>query len=117
MLHTRLDVWKKSIELVKEVYICTKRLPKEERFALTSQMRRAAISIPANISEGAARNSTKEYLRFLRISYSSLAELDTYFILLKELDYLEGDHLPTQLLADVRKMLFRLQQSLFRKVD
>ncbi|TDQ33398.1 four helix bundle protein [Zeaxanthinibacter enoshimensis] len=116
MIHTQLDVWKKSIELVKEVYLCSKRLPKEEQFELASQMRRAAISIPANIAEGATRRSTKDYLRFIRISYSSLAELDTYFVLVQELNYIRKEDLPIQLLISVRKMLYRLQDSLSKQL-
>lgn len=115
MLHKDLDVWKKSMELAKEVYICTNSLPKVERFGLSSQMRRAAVSVPANIAEGAARKSTKDYLRFLQISYSSLSELDTYLILLQKLKYSREEDLPIETLVAVRKMLYRLLESLQRR--
>jgi four helix bundle protein len=76
-IHKQLDVWIQSIALVKMVYEVTASFPREELFGLTSQMRRAAVSIPSNIAEGVARNSTKEYLHFVAISRGSLAELDT----------------------------------------
>jgi four helix bundle protein len=66
-----LIVWQKGIELVNEIYVLTKMFPKEEMFGLTNQMRRAAVSIPANIAEGWGRNSTKSYIQFVRISRGS----------------------------------------------
>ncbi|MEM9414917.1 MAG: four helix bundle protein [Planctomycetota bacterium] len=82
-----LDVWREGIGLVKRTYQLCKTLPPDERFALTNQMQRAAISIPANIAEGWARDTTKEYLRFLAIARGSLAELETFFVLCVELEY------------------------------
>ncbi|KAA9131707.1 four helix bundle protein [Marinihelvus fidelis] len=73
----RLDAWKVAVELVVEIYEYTVAFPAVERFGITSQMRRAAISIPSNIAEGAARGSTMEFRRFLRIARGSLAELET----------------------------------------
>ena len=75
--HERLDVWQDAMSLVEAVYRLTAQFPDSERFGLVSQMRRAAVSIPSNIAEGAARRSTSEYLRFLSIARGSLAELDT----------------------------------------
>jgi four helix bundle protein len=75
--HERLDVWQDAMMLVEAVYRLTGVFPDSERFGLVAQMRRAAISIPSNIAEGAARRSTAEYLRFLSIARGSLAELDT----------------------------------------
>ena len=75
--HERLDVWQDAMSLVEAVYRLTAGLPDSERFGLVSQMRRAAVSVPSNIAEGAARRSTAEYLRFLSIARGSLAELDT----------------------------------------
>ena len=63
--HKDLDVWKLSIQLVKDIYQLTSKFPSEEKFGLVAQIRRAAVSIPSNISEGAARNSDKDYIRFL----------------------------------------------------
>jgi len=92
--HRDLDVWKDSIELVSEVYRLSKKFPREEVFCLTQQLRRAAISIPSNISEGAARNQKRDFVRFLRISAGSLAEIDTQIIIAEKLQYLgESDRI------------------------
>ena len=91
MYHKDMEVWKKSMELVAQVYSITKAYPKEELFSLTSQMRRAAISIPSNIAEGCARASDKESIRFLDIALGSLAELDTQILISKELGYLNDN--------------------------
>lgn len=73
-----LDVWKKSMELVKEVYLLTKNYPKEELFALTSQTKRAAVSIPSNIAEGIGRQHKKDTIHFLHIARGSVYELETH---------------------------------------
>ena len=86
--HCDLEVWKESIALVKLVYKVSGMFPNSEQYGLTSQMRRAAISIPCNIAEGAARNSKVQYLQFLTISRGSLSELETQIIIAKELGYL-----------------------------
>ena len=83
--YRELRVWQKSIALVKSVYKLTKTFPKAEMFGLSSQMRRAAVSIPANIAEGYVRKYRPEYLQFLRIAFGSGAELETFAILTKEL--------------------------------
>ncbi len=72
-----LIVWKKSVDLVVEVYGFTNQFPKEELFGLTSQIKRCVVSIPSNIAEGRKRGSTKEYIHFLRIAFGSGAELET----------------------------------------
>ena len=87
--HERLDVWQDSMLLVEAIYRLTARLPDSERFGLTSQMRRAAVSIPSNIAEGAARRSTPEYLRFLSIARGSLSELDTQMTIAQRLGFTE----------------------------
>lgn len=84
--HKELDVWKMSIVLVKDVYRMTNSFPKAEQFGLISQMRRASVSIPSNIAEGAARSSVKEYIKYLYISLGSLSELETQMIISKELN-------------------------------
>ena len=76
--HRELRVWQEAMTLVELVYGITSSFPREEQFGLTSQMRRAAVSVPANIAEGAARNGTKELLHFLGIASGSLSELDTH---------------------------------------
>jgi four helix bundle protein len=74
---SKLKIWQLGMEVVIDVYRLTESFPKEERFGLSSQMRRCAVSIPSNIAEGAARNTDKEFINFLHIAQGSLAELDT----------------------------------------
>jgi len=102
-----LDVWKLSIGLVKEIYQITNGFPASENFGLTHQIRKAAVSIPANIAEGQGRNSSKEFRQFLAISLGSVAELETHLIIAKEIDYLtsEGLNPLLNLLDRIRKML------------
>ena len=80
-----LKIWNKAIELVKQVYIVVSELPKDEKFGLSSQIKRSAISIPSNISEGAGRNSKKEFKHFLSIANGSCYELQTQLVLTTEL--------------------------------
>jgi four helix bundle protein len=80
-----LLVWQKGIALVKSIYLLCEKLPKEELFGLQSQMKRAAVSIPSNIAEGYGRNYTQNYIQFLRMARGSLLELETQFIISKEL--------------------------------
>ena len=86
--HKNLDVWKKSIELISEVYMLTLKFPIQEQYGLTSQIRRSAISVPSNISEGVARTSKLETLRFLDIARASLVELETQIEIAIKLNYL-----------------------------
>ena len=117
--YSDLQVWQKAMTLVRDVYSATQRFPKEELYALTSQVRRAAISIPSNIAEGHARNSTKDFLRHLSIALGSLAEMETQLIMARDLQYLPGDRLAPLLAAtaEVGKMLRGLQKSLERKLQ
>ncbi len=87
-----LFVWQKGIELINEIYKLTKFFPKEELYGLTSQIRRAAVSIPANIAEGWGRGTTKNYLQFLEISRGSLFELNTLIIIAYNQDYISKEH-------------------------
>jgi four helix bundle protein len=86
--HEKLDVWKKSIDFVVALYKATETFPKEEKFGLTSQLRRAAVSIPANIAEGAARKSDKEFGYFLSNAQGSTSEVETELLISHRLDYL-----------------------------
>jgi four helix bundle protein len=86
-----LEVWNLSIFLLKEVYLISNRLPSSENFGLTKQIRRAAVSIPANIAEGQGRHSRKGYRQFLALGLGSIAELETQVIIAKEIEYLTSD--------------------------
>jgi four helix bundle protein len=112
--HKKLDVWKLSMELSKITYRVTAKYPGEERFGLVSQMRRAAISIPSNIAEGAARSSTNELLYFLSIARSSLSELDTQFDLSRRLGFIsETTRSDVDVVLDrVDKILYALRRKL-----
>ncbi len=85
--HQELKVWQEAMSLVEDIYTITKAFPREEIYALTSQMRRAAVSVPSNIAEGAARAGDKEFLQFLSIARGSLSELETQLILANNLKY------------------------------
>ena len=87
MEHTQLDAWKEAIELTIDVYALTKVFPKEELFGITSQLRRAVVSIPSNIAEGCARKSSAETIHFLYIAIGSIAEVETQLIISKKLGY------------------------------
>jgi four helix bundle protein len=89
--YRQLQVWQKSIPLVKEIYQITEFFPKSEQYGLTAQLRRAAISIPSNIAEGYCRKSTKEYLRHINIAYASLAEVEAQLFIAAELGFLTSD--------------------------
>ena len=105
--HKDLNVWKEGINLVKAVYLLTKAFPREEIYVLVSQMRRAAVSIPSNIAEGAARNSHKEFIHFLYISLGSLAELETQLLLSKELGFASNPEIDENI-ESIRRMLLGL---------
>jgi four helix bundle protein len=112
--HKKLDVWHKSIVLIQKIYELTRSFPNIEIYGLTSQMRRAAISIPANISEGAARQTKKEFIQFLHMAQGSLSELDTHLEISEKLSYLKENNLQeiSLLMNDIDKMLTGLIKSL-----
>ena len=109
-----LIVWQKAMDLVEETYRLIRRLPKEETYALADQMRRAAISIPSNIAEGQARNSTKEFVNFLSIARGSAAELHTQLQICVRLQYLSEEKIQKALLMEdeIGRMLKTLIQKL-----
>jgi four helix bundle protein len=88
--HQQLDVWQDAIVLVEQVYRLSAKLPSDERYGLCSQLRRAAVAVPTNIAEGAARRSTREYLRFLDIARSSLVEIETLIAIARRLEMIAG---------------------------
>ena len=89
--YKELNVWRQGIELVKRTYKVSQVLPKEERYGLISQMTRAAVSIPANIAEGSSRESDKDYARFLQIALGSAFELQTYFVIICEMSWIDSE--------------------------
>jgi four helix bundle protein len=111
-----LKVWKKAMKLVKEIYLSTNYFPNEEQFGLTNQIRRCAVSIPSNIAEGAGRNSSKDFNRFLSISLGSYFELETQIIISKELKFLDLEKFTSieNELIEIQKMIRGLQKSLSR---
>ena len=114
MSYQDLDVWQSSIELAEMSYRLSARFPRTERFGITSQMRRAAASVAANIAEGANRHSLKEFLQFLGIASGSLAEMETYLILAEHLGMAEEERSRPVLAraSQVGKMLNGLKRSL-----
>jgi four helix bundle protein len=113
-----LAVWQKGMDIALAVYKITKSFPDDERFGLTSQLRRAAVSVPANIAEGHARSTTKDYLRFVSIAIGSLAETATFIELAGRLNY--GDIIELrrifEMTTEERRMLRTLQKSLRRRL-
>ena len=89
--HKDLDAWKKALAFVTEIYTITRDFPLEERYGLTNQIRRAAVSIPSNIAEGAARNHDKEFVQFLYIALGSASEIETHLHIALNLAYLTKD--------------------------
>jgi len=105
MTHKDLDVWKMGLDLVERVYRITGKFPKDEQFGLTSQLRRAVVSIPSNIAEGAARSSKREYVQYLYISLGSLAEAETQLIIANRLQYLNDQDIMENIEHLRRKLL------------
>jgi len=110
--HYKLEAWKSSILLVDLIYSATKCFPKEELFGLTSQMRRAAVSVSSNIAEGAARNSSAEFANFLNIAKGSLSELETQVIISNRQNYIEDIGELMNLIGKVSSQLSGLYKSI-----
>jgi four helix bundle protein len=109
-----LRVWQAGIELVRAIYEATSKFPRSETYGLASQMQRAAVSVPSNIAEGHARESTKEYLQHLSIAQASLAELETQLEIAKLLTYIseaDANHL-LEAIAALGRQLFALRNAL-----
>jgi four helix bundle protein len=86
--HYKLEAWKEAMALVSTIYRVTQEFPKNEIFGLTSQLRRAAVSVPSNIAEGAARRGSKEFAQFLNIAIGSISEIETQLLIAVDLGYL-----------------------------
>lgn len=116
--HKDLKVWQQSISFVKLLYQATATFPKEELFGLSSQMRRAAVSIPSNIAEGYGRHSQRELLRFLTIAVGSTSELETQLIICQQLGYLSAEdyQLLQCSLSSIAKMLNALKRSIREQI-
>jgi four helix bundle protein len=112
--YKELLVWQKGMALAKLVYRLTVRFPREEKFGLTSQIRRAAVSVPSNIAEGQARQSIKEFLQFLSHAEGSLAELETQILLSMELGFVRQEDVKEILekIDELQKMLVGLKRKL-----
>jgi four helix bundle protein len=110
-----LNIWKRSIGIVEDIYKITKNFPNEEIYGLTSQLRRSAVSIPSNIAEGFARFSNKEYKQFLFISLGSCAELSTQIIITLRLGYFENKR-ANKLLNEIDE-ISKMTMSLIKKLD
>ena len=115
--YKELKVWLKSYQLCLNIYKITKGFSKEEKYGLTSQIRRAAVSVPSNIAEGYGRKTTPEYIRSLYIAYGSNCELETQILLAGDLGYIKSAQLKEvqKDLAEVERMLKALIKSLEKK--
>jgi four helix bundle protein len=113
--YKELKVWQKAVELTKLIYELTKTFPQEEKFGLTNQIRRASVSIPSNIAEGAGRNSDKEFVQFLAIAAGSSYEVETQLIIAIELKYVENREDVFKLIEEIQKMLFTFSNKLKNK--
>jgi len=111
--HKKLQAWQLSIQFVSTVYKITQQFPQIEMYGLTSQIRRAAVSVPSNIAEGASRNSTNERKRFYEIARSSLVEVDTQFEIAKNLSYLSDAEISK--IAQEINHIFATLSNLIRK--
>jgi len=105
--HKKLDVWQMAMDLVMEIYRITESFPKEEKYGLSNQVRRAAVSVPSNIAEGAARQTKKEFVNYLHMAQGSLSELDTQLEVARRLAFLDG-----KIWEDLDKVLQRVDKML-----
>ena len=115
--HKKLNLWSDAVDLAQQIYKITERFPSNEQFGLTSQVRRAAVSIPSNLAEGVARQTKKEFLNFLHIAKGSLSELDTQLEIARRLEYLDQARWEAldERLEQIDRMLRGLVHSLRRR--
>jgi four helix bundle protein len=112
-----LEVWQKSVALVTEIYALTKKFPDDEKFGLTNQVRRAAVSVPSNISEGSERKSTQDFIRYINIAAGSLAEVQTQLIIAENLGYIKLNSEINEKIQHVQAMLGALRKALQNKEE
>ena len=112
--HEDLVVWNKAIEFVVQLYKLTENFPENEKYGLTNQMRRAAVSIPSNIAEGAARSSDKEFVRFLYMSRASAVEIETQLLIAENLRFVKED---ISVFKDDLNRISRMITSLINKIN
>ncbi len=112
-----LNVWRESMDLVESIYRLIKFLPQEEMYALSSQLRRAVISIPSNIAEGQNRNTQKEFVQFLYVSLGSASEVETQLLIAKRLNYLQNIENELNQINKIRKMINALINSIKRNIN
>ena len=112
-----LEVWQRSMDLVVEIYRLTEKLPARETYALSDQIRRAAVSIPSNIAEGSGRNTTKEFIQFVYMSLGSACEVETQLLILEKVGYFPHHHLNDTLeeINTIKRMLNGLINALKKK--
>ncbi len=110
----QLIAWQKAMDFVVEVYQATAKFPSEERFGLTSQVRRASVSIPSNIAEGQGRGPTLDFVRYLKIARGSLQEVDTQLTLAIRLGFLPQEHYDrlSEMIAELAKIVSGLIRSI-----
>jgi len=113
----KLKVWERAIDFAVNVYNLTNKFPSEEKYGLTNQLRRASISVPSNIAEGAGRNSNKEFNNFLGFAGGSSCEIETQLIIAKRLNYIETKELEnfSEEINEIRSMVFGLKKSITSK--
>lgn len=114
MNHKELDVWKKSMDLVVIIYKISNLFPDSEKFGLTSQIRRAAVSIPSNIAEGAGRKGDKEFVQFIHIALGSLSELETQYLIAIQLEFIRKSNDVEVLINDVKRLLLGFRNYLIK---
>ena len=117
--YQELVVWQRAMEVAKLTYLLVRKLPKEETYSISDQMRRAAVSIPSNIAEGHARNATRQFLHFLNIANGSKAELQTQLLICEQVGYLTNEDISELVnkLDEVGRMIYALSKTLHPEPD
>jgi four helix bundle protein len=115
--HHDLDVWKMSIDFAVELYRITESFPRQEKFGMISQIRRAGVSIASNIAEGASRNSAKEFRYFIAVALGSATEIETHLEIASRLGYIRKEVKEIEVLHRIRKMLINLRKAIESKIQ